>query len=134
MQAEAAADQDGARGRVEVAIRERAGGRLELAERAVGMQEVHGADEITDPAVGCSGVHCQRAADRGRDAHQALDAAEIEGGRLPDQRRERHAGAGERLLAVELGASQTALEAQDDAAHPAVLDQEVVAASDHRDR
>jgi len=98
------------------------------------VQEVDGAHEVADPSVGGPGVHGQGAADRGRDADETLDPAEVQGGGFPDQRRERHAGAGDRLLTVELGAAQAALEAQHDAPHPAVLDQEVVAAADHRDR
>ncbi len=35
---------------------------------------------------------------------------------------------------MELGAPEAALETQDDAAHAAVLHQQVVAAADHRDR
>ena len=134
MESKATADQHGAGWRVEVPVRERARRRLELAERAVRVQVVHGADEIADPPVGRPGVHGQGAADRGGDSDETLDAAEIEGGRLPDERRERHPGAGDGLLTVELGAPEAALEAQDDPAQPAILHQQIVAAADHRDR
>src|SRR5256714_7736431 len=124
-----AADQHGAGRQVEGAIAEGAGG-LELAERAIGVQEVDGAHEVADPAVDSAGIHRERAADGRGNADQALDAAQIEGGRLADQRRKRDAGAGQRLLAVELGAAQAALELEDDAVHAAVAHEQVVAAAD----
>src|SRR5436190_58087 len=125
-EAEPAADQHRARRRMEGAEGERAGGGLELAERAVRVQKVHRAHEVADPAVRRARVHGERAADRGRDPDQALDAAEVRRRRLADERREAHAGARERLLAVELGAPQAALEAQHDAADAAVLHEQVV--------
>ena len=60
------------------------------------MQEVHGADEVADPPSGVPGVHGQGAADRGGDADQALDAAQVDRRRLADQRGEAYAGAGDR--------------------------------------
>src|SRR5213593_4082 len=129
VQLQPAADEDGARRQVKRAVTEGAR-RLELAERAVGMQVVDGAHEVADPAVDGAGVHRQRAADGGRDADEALDAAEVQRGRLADERRERHAGAGQRLLAVELRAAEAALELEDDAADPAVAHEEIVAAAD----
>src|SRR5881397_1748396 len=96
VQLQPAADEDGALRQVKRAVTEGAR-RLELAERAVGMQVVDGAHEVADPAVDGAGVHRQRAADGGRDADEALDAAEVQRGRLADERRERHAGAGQRL-------------------------------------
>src|SRR6266850_2077945 len=85
-----AADEHRARRQVKGAIAERARG-LELAERAVGVEVVDGAHEIADRAVGGARVHRQRAADGGRDADEALDAAEVEGGCLADERGETHA-------------------------------------------
>src|SRR5438874_4578421 len=131
-EAEPAADQHRARRRMEGAEGERAGGGLELAERAVRVQKVHRAHEVADPAVRRARVHGERAADRGRDPDQAFDAAEVRRRRLADERREAHDGARGRLLAVELGAPQAALEAQHDAADAAVLHEQVVAAADHR--
>src|SRR5437899_1958077 len=58
VQLQPAADEDRAARQVERAVAEGARG-LELAERSVGMQEVHGADEIADPAVGGSSIHGQ---------------------------------------------------------------------------
>src|SRR5882762_1858828 len=103
---------------------------LELAERAVGVEVVDGAHEIADRAVGGAGVHRQRAADGGRDADEALDAAEVEGGRLADERGETHARTRQRLLAVVFGAAEAALELEDHAANAAVAHHEVVAAAD----
>jgi len=97
------------------------------------MQEVHGADEVADVAVRGAGVHRERAADRGRDAHQRLDAAQIERRRLADERGQAHASARHRLLAVELGAPEAALELEHHAAHAAVADQQVVAAAEDGD-
>src|SRR6266511_2463033 len=134
VQAQAAADQHGACRRVEVPVGERARGRFVLAERPVRVQIVDGAHKIADPAVRRSSVHGQSAADRGGNSDEALDAAQIDGGGFSNQGREAHARPGDRLLAVELLAPETALEPQDDAAHAAVLDEQVVAASDHRHR
>src|SRR5947207_10067355 len=84
---QAAADEHGARGRVEGPVGEGAGGRLELAERAVRVQEVDGAHKIADPAIRCSGIHRERATDRGRNPDQAFDPAEVQRRGLADQRR-----------------------------------------------
>src|SRR6267142_1235084 len=124
-----AADEHRARRQVKGAIAERARG-LELAERAVGVEVVDGAHEIADRAVGGARVHRQRAADGGRDADEALDAAEVEGGCLADERGETHARTRQRLLAVVLGAAEAALELEDHAANAAVAYHEVVAAAD----
>src|SRR5882672_9006416 len=124
-----AADEHRARRQVKGAIAERARG-LELAERAVGVEVVDGAHEIADPAVGGACVHRQRAADGGRDADEALDAAEVEGGRLADERGDTHARTRQRLLAVVFGAAEAALELEDHAANAAVAHHEVVAAAD----
>src|SRR5262245_61032162 len=132
MQLQPAADEHGARRKMEGAITEGAR-RLELTERAVGVQVIHGADEIADAAVGGARVHGERATDGGGNADQALDAAQIERGRLAYQRRQRHARAGQRLLALEFGAAQAALELEDDAAHAAVAHEQVVAAADDGD-
>src|SRR2546422_10253216 len=70
--------------------------------------------------------------DRGRNPDQAFDPAEVQGRGLADQRRQAHARADDRLLAVELGATETPLEPQHDAAHAAVTDEQVVAAADDR--
>src|SRR5438445_699791 len=129
---QATADEHGARGRVEGPVGEGAGGRLELAERAVRVQEVDGAHKIADPAIRCSGIHGERATDRGRNPDQAFDPAEVQGRGLADQRRQAHARADDRLLAVELGATETPLEPQHDAAHAPRPDQQVVAAADDR--
>src|SRR6202022_3012113 len=61
---------------------------------------------------------------------QALDAAQVQGGRLADQGGEAHPRAGHRLLPVELGAPEAALELEHHAADAAVADQQVVAAAD----
>src|SRR5438270_445200 len=124
-----AADEHRARRQAKRAIAELARG-LELAERAVGVEVVDGAHEVADPAVGGARVHRQRAADGGRDADEALDAAEVEGGRLADERGETHARARQRLLAVVFGAAETALELEHHAANTAVAHHEVVAAAD----
>src|SRR5207245_7026315 len=85
-----AADEHRARRQAKRAIAELARG-LELAERAVGMEVVNGAHEIADPAVGGARVHRQGATDGGRDAGEALDAAELEGGRAAAERGEARA-------------------------------------------
>ena len=59
--------------------------------------------------------------------------AQVQRRRLADQRGEAHAGAGHRLLAVELGAAEAALELEHDPADAAVADEQVVAAADHLD-
>src|SRR5436853_87727 len=107
VQLQPAADEHRARRQVKGAIAELARG-LELAERAVGVEVVDGAHEVADPAVGGARVHRQRAADGGRDADEALDAAEVEGGRLADERGETHARTRQRLLAVVFGAAEAA--------------------------
>src|SRR5947207_1605065 len=89
-----------------------------------------GAADVADPAVGGARVNRQRAADGGRDADEALDAAEVEGGRLADERGETHARARQRLLAVVFGAAEAALELEHHAANAAVAHHEVVAAAD----
>src|SRR5438309_1018724 len=81
------------------------------------VEVVNGAHEIADPAVGGARVHRQRAADGGRDADEALDAAEVEGGRLADERGEAHARTRQCLLAVVFGAAETALELEHHAAY-----------------
>src|SRR5436190_3570581 len=129
VQLQPAADEHRARRQVKGAIAELARG-LELAERAVGVEVVDGAHEVADPSVGGARVHRQRAADGGRDADEALDAAEVEGGRLADERGETHARARQRLLAVVFGAAEAALELEHHAANAAVAHHEVVAAAD----
>src|SRR5437879_1295610 len=124
-----AADEYRARRQAKRAIAELARG-LELAERAVGVEVVNGAHEIADPAVGGARVHRQRAADGGRNADEALDAAKAEGGRLADERGETHARTRQRLLAVVFGAAEAALELEHHAANAAVAHHEVVAAAD----
>ena len=133
MQPEPAAHDHCARREIERAAREGARRRLELPERSVGMEKVRGADGVGDDAVGAAGVHGERAADRRRNAGQPLDAAEIQRRRFADQRRQAGAGAGHGLLALELDASQTAVEPQHDAAQPAIRDEQVVAAADDDD-
>src|SRR6266566_6291083 len=93
---------------VERAVAEGARG-LELAERSVRVQEVHGADEIADPAVGGSRIHGQGSTDGGGNADETFDPTQIEGGRFSDQCGETDARAGQRLLAVELRAPEAAL-------------------------
>src|SRR6267142_2236524 len=66
--------------------------------------------------------------------HQALDAAEVDRGGLADQRGEAHARPRHRLLAVELGATEAALELEHHPAHAAVAHQQVVAAADDVER
>src|SRR2546422_1556288 len=109
VQLQPAADEDRAARQVERAVAEGAGG-LELAERSVRVQEVHGADEIADPAVGGSRIHGQGSTDGGGNADETFDPTQIEGGRFSDQCGETHARAGQRLLAAELPAPAAALE------------------------
>src|SRR6058998_373140 len=132
VQTQPAADQHGTRREVERAIREGARVGLELAQRAVGIEEVGCTDEVADATVGRAGVHRQRAADRRRNPDQTLEAAQVERGPLADERGE--AGPGPGLLAVELGAPEAAFELEHDAAHAAVAHEQVVADADDDDR
>src|SRR6266550_1815460 len=134
VQTQPAADQHGTRREVERAIREGARVGLELAQRAVGIEEVGRTDEVADATVGRAGVHRQRAADRRRNPDQTLEAAQVERGPLADERGEAGPGPGHGLLAVELGAPEAALELEHDAAHAAVAHEQVVAAADDDDR
>src|SRR6266566_226289 len=129
VQLQPAADEDRALRQVERAVAEGARG-LELAERSVRVQEVHGADEIADPAVGGSRIHGQGSTDGGGNADETFDPTQIEGGRFSDQCGETDARAGQRLLAVELRAPEAALELEHHAADAAVAHHEVVAAAD----
>src|SRR5262249_28838374 len=88
METQSAADQHGARRKVERAVRKGAGVGLEVAERAVGVEEVRGADEVADAAVRRAGVHGEGAADRRRNSDQALEAAQVERRPLANERRE----------------------------------------------
>src|SRR2546427_224907 len=101
VQTQPAADQHGTRREVERAIREGARVGLELAQRAVGIEEVGRTDEVADATVGRAGVHRQRAADRRRNPDQTLEAAQVERGPLADERGEAGPGPGHGLLAVE---------------------------------
>src|SRR5437667_165332 len=134
VQTQPAADQHGTRREVERAIREGARVGLELAQRAVGIEEVGCTDEVADATVGRAGVHRQRAADRRRNPDQTLEAAQVERGPLADERGEAGPGPGHGLLAVELGAPEAAFELEHDAAHAAVAHEQVVAAADDDDR
>src|SRR5262245_39503697 len=58
----------------------------------------------------------------------------MERGRFTDQRREADAGAGDRLLAVELGPAETAFQPEHDTTEAAVTDEEVVASAEDLDR
>src|SRR5438309_721586 len=129
MELQPRAHQHGAGRREEGAVAEAAVVGLELAQGAVRVQEVHGGDEVADPAIGCARVHGHGAADGGGNAHQALDPAEVQSGRLADQGGETDPGARHRFLATEVGATQTALELEHHAADAAVADEEVVAAA-----
>src|SRR6266852_5948875 len=62
-------------------------------------------------------------------SHQALDPAEVQGGRLPDQGGETYPGARHGLLAIEVGAPKATLELEHHATDAAVADQEVIAAA-----
>src|SRR5256886_4836100 len=129
VQLQPAADEDRALRQVERAVAEGARG-LELAERSVGAQEVHGCDEAADPAVGGSRIHGQGSTDGGGNSEETFDPTQIEGGRFSDQCGETDARAGQRLLAVELRAPEAALELEHHAADAAVAHHEVVAAAD----
>src|SRR5688572_18597122 len=128
-----AADQHGTGRCVEGPIVEPAR-RLELTDGAIRVQVVDGAHEVADPAVRGAGVHGERAADGGRNAHQRLHAAEVQRGRLADQGRQADAGARDRLLAMKLRPAQAALELQHDAAGAAIAHEQVVAAAHHGHR
>src|SRR6185503_24114 len=120
VQTEPRADDHGAgRGRKH-AVAEGARARLELAHGAVGMEEVDGGDEVPDEAVGRPRIHRHRAADGRRNADETLDAAQVEGGRLSDQPGQAHARARHGLLAVKVGAAETAFQLEHDAAEAAV--------------
>ena len=95
------------------------------------MEEVDGAHEVADPAVRCPGVHGQGAADGGGNADQALDPAEVEGGRLADEPGQAHPRPGQGFLSLELRAAQAALQLEGDPAHTAVAHEQVVASADH---
>jgi hypothetical protein len=97
------------------------------------VQEVDGAHEVADGAVGGAGVHGQRAAHRGRDADQRLDAAQVQRGGFADERRQAHARPRHRFLAVELGAAEASLELEHDPAHATVANEQVVATAQHGD-
>src|SRR3989449_5469936 len=94
VQTQPAADQHGTRREVERAIREGARVGLELAQRAVGIEEVGCTDEVADATVGRAGVHRQRAADCRRNPDQTLEAAQVERGPLADERVEAGPGPG----------------------------------------
>src|SRR5712692_3024117 len=123
------AHQYGAGRRGEGAVAEAAVVGLELAEGTVRVEEVHGRDEVTDPAIGRARVHGHGAPDGRGNSHQALDPAEVQGGRLPDQGGETHPGARHRLLAIEVGTPEATLELEHHATDAAVADQEVIAAA-----
>src|SRR5262249_62382629 len=108
LQLQTAADQHGPRRGMEHAVREGAAARLELADGAVGVQEVDGRDEVADGAVLRPRVHGQCPADGGGNPDEALDPAEIQRGRLAEQRRAAGAWAGGDFPAVELGAAGAA--------------------------
>jgi hypothetical protein len=97
------------------------------------VEEVDGGDEVADPAVRGARVHGHRAADGGGNADEALHPAQVQRGRLPDERGEAHPRPRHRLLAVELGATQAALQLEDHAANAAVADEEIVPPADHLD-
>src|SRR6266542_6991675 len=68
MELEPTADEHGPDRRLERPVGERRAARLELPDGAVGMEEVHGGDEVADGTVLRARVHGQRAADRGGNA------------------------------------------------------------------
>src|SRR5262249_45469900 len=124
------ADENGVGRELEGAIREHAAARLELAQAAIGMQEVDGAHEVTDGPLGRSRVHGQGASEGGGTPARALGPAEIQTGRLPDERGEAHPRARYRLLAVELGAPQAPFQLEHDAPHAPIAYEQIVAAAD----
>src|SRR5262245_36586248 len=131
MQAQPAADEDGAGRRLKGLVAQGPGARLELSERAVGMEKVDGAHEVADPAVLAPRVHGQRPSHGGRNADQALDAAEVSGGGLAHQSRQTHPCPGQGLFALELRAAQTSVELQSDPAHTPIAHEQVVPSADH---